>query len=492
MTFLNEGPKVDRRFLFRSFMTPSKLLSTILKKDVTVLYCSCKGKSIMDSEDLVTFIRDSGIENVILHDNLCSLEGFEFYRKVLNNFPRKLIVLACSKRHFRDIADEVGYPLENLCILEVQELCGLVHNDPLKATEKAKRMIASYLAQNFSQTQKKGGGIILSKSKGLEAKEVRTLYGRLDLCLSFKNVCLSCINYCPKKAISSNLSYLVDRRLCDVCGVCESVCLQEVFYTFPFKPDFELGLDFLLKESWQALGVKKGKKILEDNIVIFACGMGVKNTFIRMASTEQRYREEVLPLFLPYPSTMTLELILQAFSKGAQKVIILGAQSCPHEIKSYVQDVVIDCKNLSSKLENSIEYSWIRENDTSGLLNILEGGFKNIYKEKYKAPNIDKEYDSRRTEVVELIKSLSDKERIPSSKLLSFGFIEIDKSTCNLCGKCVNSCPTGALTLSDEHIYFDHVKCFGCNICERVCEKNSIRFYQEIRTNFIGKSIKAI
>ena len=492
MTFLSEGPKVDRRFLFRSFMTPSKLLSTILRKDITVLYCSCKGKSIIDTEDLVTFVRDSGIENVILHDNLCSLEGFEFYREVLNNFPRKLIVLACSKRHFKDIADEISYPLENLYILEVQELCGLVHDDPLKATEKAKRIIASYLAQNFSQTQKRAGGIILSRSKGLEAKEIRTLYGRLDLCLSFKNVCSSCINYCPKKAISSNLSYLVDRRLCDVCGVCESVCLQEVFYTFPFKPDFEVGLDFLLKESWRALGIKKGKKILEDNIVVFACGMGVKSTFIRMALTGQRYREEILPLFLPFPSMITLELILQAFNKGAQKVIILGDQSCPHEIKSYVQDVVINCKNLLSKLENSIECSWIRENDTSGLLNILEKEFETIDREKYEAPDIDKEYDSRRTEVAELIKSLSDKEKIPSSKLLPFGFIVIDKSTCDLCGKCVDSCPTGALTRSGENIYFDHVKCFGCNICEKACEKNSIRCYQEIRTNFIGKSIKVI
>ncbi|MEM4140751.1 MAG: 4Fe-4S binding protein [Nitrososphaeria archaeon] len=492
MTFLSEGPKVDRRFLFKSFISPSKLLSAILKKDITMLYCSCKGKSIIDSEDVVTFIKDNGIEDVILHDNLCSLDGLEFYRNVLNNFPKKLIVLACSKRHFKDIADEMSYPIENLYILEIQELCGLVHDNTLKATEKAKRMVAAYLAQNFSQAQKRGGGIILSRSKGLEAKEIRTLYGRLDLCLSFKEACSSCMNYCPKQAISPNLSYLVDRRTCDVCGVCESICLQEVFYTFPFRPDFELGLDFLLKDSWKVLGVKKGKKILEDNIVVFACGMEVKNTFIRMVLDGQKYKEEILPLFLPSPSMITFELLLQAFNKGAQKVIILGCRSCPAGIKFYVEDTVINFKMVSSKLEDRIQYFWIRENDTNELFSILEEGFKNIDKERFEAPNIDKEYDSRRVEVAELIKSLSDKETIPSSKLLPFGFIKIDKSTCNLCGKCVNSCPTGALKLSDEHIIFDHVKCFGCNICERTCEKNSIRCYPEIKTDFIGKSIKAI
>ncbi|MCX8189320.1 MAG: hydrogenase iron-sulfur subunit [Nitrososphaeria archaeon] len=492
MTFLNEDPKVDRRLLFRSLISPSKILSTILKKDITIIYCSCKGRSVIDSEDLVTFIKDAGIEDVKLYDNLCDSEGLEFYKNVLNSFPRKLIVLACSKRYFRDIADEMNYPLENLYFLEIQELCGLVHDNTLKATEKAKRMIASYIAQNFSQTQNRASGIILSRSKGLETKEIRTLYGRLDLCLSFKKACSSCMNYCPRKAISPNLSTLVDRRLCDVCGICESVCLQEVFYTFPFKPEFELGLDFLLKDSWRTLGIKKGKKILEDSILVFACEKEVKNTFIRMVLAGEKYREEILPLFLPSLSMITLELILQAFNKGAQKVILLGCHSCSPEIKAYVEDIIINCKTISSKLENRIVCSWIKENDTSKLISILEEVFENIEKERFEAPNIDKEYDSRRIEVSELIKGISDKERIPSSKLLPFGFIEIDKETCNLCGKCANSCPTEALKLSDEHVFFDHVKCFGCNICERVCEKKSIKCYQEIRTNFIGKSIKVV
>ncbi|MBC7090757.1 MAG: hypothetical protein H5T50_02435 [Nitrososphaeria archaeon] len=169
MSFLNEGPRVDRRLLFKSFIAPSKLLATLLKQNITVLSCNCRGKSIIDFEDVETFIRDIGIKDVISYDSLCSLEGIEFYKNVLNNFPKKLIVLACSKRNFKDIADGMSYPLENLYVLEIQELCGFVHNDLFKATEKAKRMIASYIAQNFSQTQKEVGGIVLARSKGLEA-----------------------------------------------------------------------------------------------------------------------------------------------------------------------------------------------------------------------------------------------------------------------------------------------------------------------------------
>ncbi|MGC8912066.1 MAG: 4Fe-4S binding protein [Nitrososphaeria archaeon] len=489
---MDEGPRVDRRLLFKSFISPSKLLTTLLKQNITVLSCNCRGKSIIDFEDVETFIRDIGIKDVVSHNSLCSLEGIEFYKNVLNNFPRKLIVLACSKRNFKDVADEMNYPLENLYVLEIQELCGFVHNDLFKATEKAKRIIASFIAQNFSQTRKEVGGIAIARSKGLEAKDIRTLYGRPEQCLSFKGACSSCISYCPRDAISSNISLLVDRRLCNVCGVCESVCLHDVFYTFPFNPDFRLGLDYLLKESWRTLEVKKGKNFLEYNILVFACGEEVKNTFIRAGTMGQKYKEEILPIFLPSPSTITVNLILEAFSGGAQKVILLGDNSCPPKIKSYVENVVIACKMISSKLNDRIRCFWIRENDITTLLNILGEETENVELEMLRKQETIGDYDGKRDELVELIISLSDKEMIPSSKLTPFGFIGINKSDCSLCGKCANICPTKALTFHEGHIYFDHSKCVGCSICESACDKKLVKCYQEIRTSFLDKSIKVV
>ena len=492
MTFLNEGPRVDRRLLFKSFISPSKLLSTLLKQNITVLFCNCRSRSIIDFEDVETFIRDIGIKDVISHDSLCSLEGIEFYKNVLNNFPKKLIVLACSKRNFKDIADEMNYPTENLYVLEIQELCGFVHSDLFKATEKAKRMIASFIAQNFSQTQKEVGGTVLARSKGLEAKDIRTLYGRPELCLSFKGACSSCMSYCPRDAISSHISLLVDRRLCNVCGVCENVCLQDVFYIFPLNPDFRLGLDYLLKESWKTSGAKKGKNFLEHNILVFACGEEVKNTFIRAGISGQKYKEEILPTFLPSPSAITVNLILQAFNKGAQKVILLGDNSCPPKIKAYVENAIIACKMISSKLNDRIRFFWIKENDVTTLINILEGETEDVEPEVLRKQEVSVDYDDKREELVDLIISLSDKEVIPSSKLTPFGFIEINKSDCSLCGKCANICPTNALTFHEGHIYFDHSKCVGCNICESVCEKRLLKCYQEIRTAFLDKSIKVV
>ncbi|MBC7090756.1 MAG: hydrogenase iron-sulfur subunit, partial [Nitrososphaeria archaeon] len=242
---------------------------------------------------------------------------------------------------------------------------------------------------------------------------------------------------------------MVDRRLCNVCSVCESVCLQDVFYTYPFNPDFRVGVDYLLKESWKTSGVKKGKNVFEYNILVFACGEEVKNTFIKAGIVGQKYREEILPIFLPSPSTITVNLILEAFNMGAQKVILFGDNSCPPKIRSYVENAVIACKMISSKLNDRIRCFWIKENDVTTVLNIFGEETENVGHELLGKQESSVDYVSKRSELVDLIRSLSDKEVIPSSKLTPFGFIEINKSDCSLCGKCANICPTNALTLHE-------------------------------------------
>lgn len=51
----------------------------------------------------------------------------------------------------------------------------------------------------------------------------------------------------------------------------------------------------------------------------------------------------------------------------------------------------------------------------------------------------------------------------------------VDKSTCDLCGKCVESCPFSSLTLTSEGIVFGE-GCRLCRICVKACPKGSIVF----------------
>lgn len=46
---------------------------------------------------------------------------------------------------------------------------------------------------------------------------------------------------------------------------------------------------------------------------------------------------------------------------------------------------------------------------------------------------------------------------------------------CNLCGECVESCPTEALAIADDKLNHDSEKCQYCEVCIDVCDECAIR-----------------
>jgi uncharacterized Fe-S center protein len=50
----------------------------------------------------------------------------------------------------------------------------------------------------------------------------------------------------------------------------------------------------------------------------------------------------------------------------------------------------------------------------------------------------------------------------------------INISACTGCGKCVNECPFGAISLKDKKSYIDKEKCKGCAWCVHICPSGSI------------------
>jgi ferredoxin len=57
---------------------------------------------------------------------------------------------------------------------------------------------------------------------------------------------------------------------------------------------------------------------------------------------------------------------------------------------------------------------------------------------------------------------------------------EIDHKLCILCGDCIASCPTGALSLSEEAVLLDEQQCAYCGDCEDVCPQGAIMLPFEI------------
>ena len=56
--------------------------------------------------------------------------------------------------------------------------------------------------------------------------------------------------------------------------------------------------------------------------------------------------------------------------------------------------------------------------------------------------------------------------------------LKFDPQKCSLCGKCIEKCPFGALTMEDGGIVVSGA-CRACGLCVRTCPEGAIRFEQK-------------
>lgn len=59
--------------------------------------------------------------------------------------------------------------------------------------------------------------------------------------------------------------------------------------------------------------------------------------------------------------------------------------------------------------------------------------------------------------------------------------LKFDPQKCSLCGKCIEKCPFGALTMEDKGIVVND-KCRACGLCVRTCPESAIYFEQKADT----------
>ena len=60
------------------------------------------------------------------------------------------------------------------------------------------------------------------------------------------------------------------------------------------------------------------------------------------------------------------------------------------------------------------------------------------------------------------------------------GMPELDAARCDHTGACVDACPTGAITLTDDAWSLDLGRCIFCGACERACPRDAIRLGRQI------------
>jgi coenzyme F420-reducing hydrogenase delta subunit/ferredoxin len=131
-----------------------------------------------------------------------------------------------------------------------------------------------------------------------------------DLC----DGCQICLSACPKNAIEMNDGKaVVVEALCVGCGACIGACPQEAL-------DFHNSTNLQMYRTID--GILENKKPEENRIVIFADNTSTYRVADALGIRKMKYDPDARIIRVPSSARITAKLIVHAFKKGADIVII--------------------------------------------------------------------------------------------------------------------------------------------------------------------------
>ncbi|MEM1873432.1 MAG: 4Fe-4S binding protein [Acidilobaceae archaeon] len=252
------------------------------------------------------------------------------------------------------------------------------------------------------------------------------------LCSSLER-CSLCVSRCPSRALSGKPPEVDDGK-CVSCGVCYSVCPLEA-----------ISSPLLTWRSVREFCESLRKRSLEPAHVVIA-------SYRDLAEADSIEAEHPTVL-LPVESARALTPIHVA--------ILASYGFTPH--------VVYKSPPL-----------WLKEVEEAGLVSgyksvseLREGLFR---EPRFKFASVNRD-PTRSRAFSRLVLSQRGAELSLSFPLTSEIFV--NEELCTLCGACVNSCHTGALSLAEDErsasLVFEPELCIGCRECEAVCPERAAR-----------------
>ena len=468
------------------------------KGDTTVFLCTCRGKTSINMEELATFVKKLRVKDVILHSDLCEMDGRAYFKSIAAEHPGNIIVATCTKGLvFSDIATRLNYPVSSLHMLELRELCGWAHDDRKMATEKAKRMIASKLAKIHVRGSdlRNPSMAFIAAGKALDPSDVKILSGNLAACPSDEKICSICGDFCPQNAIVySEQDIRIDRRSCNVCGICEKTCPQNLMEVTP-KGDTSLVLGLMLTDSHEIVGSKEKKETLTTEILAFVCENKAKTSLTRLGLLKEKYPADILPVFLRCLCDLSPNLVLEAFGRGAEGVIMMGCDDCLYNSQDYIGNLKNMMKGVfdGSILEGRLAIIRSDGKDSDKILETINKFHNKIgQKKRMNIQYIENAEKEKREGFIDLLSILwrqTDlKGTIKAHEMFPFGFIDVVTSSCDLCLQCAEACPFNALEAREKTLTFNHINCIGCGLCVNACEKGALNLKHEIRVDALTNS----
>ena len=316
-------------------------------------------------------------------------------------------------------------------------------------------------------------------------KQVHVTYD-MDICAGGDKgieTCGSCITYCPYDAISRQsdnpLRIQVDHLSCEGCGACVSACpTSSLKFTEPTSQEIYARMATLLSSSKEEVGDS------EPPVIVFHCEeMGSK---VLETAGEQKlpYSSGVLPIEVPCLRYVSESNMLAAMSLGAAGVGLLGCENCPNGERELLYQKYDFTQSILQHFDFGKERVQIITAEEGLEANAIDA-VNEFVSQLSDAPLVPSWSTPRQTEnrailadILEDFVEQTGKEvgRIELPPEFPFALAEVRESGCTLCRSCANVCPTNAFKFEEENhsLYFKHINCVGCGLCEQVCPEDVI------------------
>ncbi len=297
--------------------------------------------------------------------------------------------------------------------------------------------------------------------------------------------CRLCVEACPRHAIRVEGKRVdIDGMGCRGCGACVEACpCQAIAYPTFSREQLDGELAGLLSER----GVG-----LEPRAIAFTC-QGCSGIGSRDGEAQRVYPPSMLPLRVPCLAMVSPWLMLRAFERGAQGIVLIsgkgvcqaGYDSSRWQGNLRFVEGLLGCWGIPSGRLRAFE---VAEGDLEALMLGLREFTEKVARMSPLILGVSSPalFPEQGGYLPSLVAGIGKKLGCSSAARVSAGFVpvgivELDGSQCTGCGLCALACATGALAITQDdegagyRLLFRHDACVACGRCVEGCPEKCLR-----------------